>query len=40
MFIAMNRFRVDPERVEEFVPIRPKREIHLQGLPGFVGMEA
>lgn len=36
LFIAMNRFRVNPERVEEFEQIWLERETHLQGLPGFV----
>ena len=36
MFIAMNRFRVNPERTEEFETLWLERETHLQGLPGFV----
>lgn len=36
MFIAMNRFRVNPERTEEFGTLWLERETHLQGLPGFV----
>ncbi|WP_373183956.1 antibiotic biosynthesis monooxygenase family protein [Halomonas campaniensis] len=35
MYIAMNRFRVNPERTEEFEQIWLERETHLQGLPGF-----
>ncbi|MFO8155021.1 MAG: antibiotic biosynthesis monooxygenase family protein [Pseudomonadota bacterium] len=37
MFIAMNRFRVNPERVEEFERLWLERESHLQEVPGFVG---
>ncbi|MGO2131326.1 MAG: antibiotic biosynthesis monooxygenase family protein [Halomonas sp.] len=36
MYIAMNRFKVNPERVAEFEQIWLERETHLQGLPGFV----
>nr|WP_298250541.1 antibiotic biosynthesis monooxygenase [uncultured Halomonas sp.] len=36
MYIAMNRFQVNPERVEEFEQMWLERETHLQGLPGFV----
>lgn len=35
VYIAMNRFRVNPERTEEFEQIWLERETHLQGLPGF-----
>lgn len=36
MYIAMNRFQVNPERVKEFEQMWLERETHLQGLPGFV----
>src|SRR6056297_2652708 len=36
LYIAMNRFQVNPERWEEFEHIWLERETHLQGLPGFV----
>lgn len=36
MFIAMNRFRVTPERTDEFEAIWLERESHLRGLPGFI----
>lgn len=36
MFIAMNHFRVDPERSHEFEEHWRKRETHLHEVPGFV----
>ncbi|NRB55809.1 MAG: antibiotic biosynthesis monooxygenase [Salinicola sp.] len=36
MFIAMNRFRVNPARTQEFETLWLERETHLQGLTGFV----
>lgn len=36
MFIAMNRFRVDPARTQEFETLWLERETHLQELPGFI----
>lgn len=36
MFIAMNRFKVMPDRTAEFETIWLERESQLVGLPGFV----
>ncbi len=36
MFIAMNHFRVDPERGAEFEDVWRKRDSHLDEVPGFV----
>ena len=36
MFIAMNRFQVDPERGAEFEEAWAKRESYLDEVPGFV----
>jgi heme-degrading monooxygenase HmoA len=37
MFIAMNQFRVNPERAAEFEEGWRTRESYLQGFEGFVG---
>lgn len=36
MFIAMNRFRVQPGRGADFEAAWRERESHLQGVPGFL----
>lgn len=36
MFIAMNRFRVQPGKGDEYEQIWQERESHLAGVPGFV----
>ncbi|TMV55243.1 antibiotic biosynthesis monooxygenase, partial [Thioclava sp. BHET1] len=36
MFIAMNRFRVLPEKTEVFERVWRERESHLSSVPGFV----
>ena len=36
MFIAMNRFSVDPERGDVFESVWRERESYLGGLEGFV----
>ncbi len=36
MFIAMNNFKVNPEKGEDFETVWRTRESHLQGVPGFV----
>ncbi len=36
MFVAMNRFKVVPEKAEEFERIWRERETHLDGVPGFL----
>ena len=36
MFIAMNRFQVNPERSADFEDIWKTRESHLQSVPGFL----
>jgi heme-degrading monooxygenase HmoA len=36
LFIAMNHFRVDPERGQEFEEHWKRRETHLAEVPGFV----
>ena len=36
MFIAMNRFRVLPDKGEEFERIWRERETYLDGVPGFL----
>ena len=36
MFVAMNRFRVAPDKGEEFERIWAERESHLDQVPGFV----
>jgi len=35
MFIAMNQFRVNPERAEEFERAWRERDSYLDGVPGF-----
>ena len=36
MFIAMNNFKVNPEKGEDFETVWRTRESHLQGVAGFV----
>ncbi|MCH8133490.1 MAG: antibiotic biosynthesis monooxygenase [Deltaproteobacteria bacterium] len=36
VFIAMNRFVVNPERSEDFEKIWRERETHLEAVPGFI----
>lgn len=36
MFIAMNRFRVRPGAESDFEAVWLNREVHLDGVPGFV----
>ncbi len=36
VFIAMNRFVVNPERSEDFEKIWRERETHLETVPGFI----
>ncbi len=36
VFIAMNRFTVNPERSEDFEKIWRERETHLETVPGFI----
>ena len=36
MFIAMNRFKVNPERAADFERVWLERETHLDKLPGFI----
>jgi len=36
IFIAMNRFVVNPERSEDFEKIWRERETHLEAVPGFI----
>ncbi len=36
MFVAMNRFRVAPDKGDEFERIWAERESHLDQVPGFV----
>jgi heme-degrading monooxygenase HmoA len=35
MFIAMNRFKIVPERENDFEKIWKERDSHLEGVPGF-----
>lgn len=36
MFVAMNRFEIQPGREAEFEEVWRRRESHLEGVPGFV----
>lgn len=36
MFIAMNRFKVNPDKTEAFEDVWKSRESHLESVPGFV----
>ena len=36
VFIAMNRFVVNPERSKDFEKIWRERETHLEAVPGFI----
>lgn len=36
MFIAMNRFRVNSDRADDFITIWKNRDSHLKDVPGFV----
>jgi heme-degrading monooxygenase HmoA len=36
MYIAMNTFRVNPERAEEFERAWRERDSYLEGVPGFI----
>ena len=35
-FIAMNRFKIVPNREQDFEDIWKNRETHLNGVPGFI----
>ena len=34
MYIAMNRFKIDPGRENDFEKIWKERDTHLEGVPG------